>query len=147
MALSDEERKVKRKAYDARPEAKVNRKAYQQRPEAKTRQKEIRDDLKMDVFSYYSKIQSNSDIPCCRCCGLTSHMAFLGLDHIAGRKKMDFELELVKLGYSSKMKSTSLLKWIKKNNFPNTFQILCHNCNFAKGHSKDNKCSLEGKPH
>lgn len=51
----------------------------------------------------------------------------------------------IELRYSSKMKSTSLLKWIKKNNFPHTFQILCHNCNFAKGHSKDNKCPHERK--
>ncbi|MBT4326526.1 MAG: hypothetical protein HOD60_06415 [Candidatus Nitrosopelagicus sp.] len=26
---------------------------------------------------------------------------------------------------------------------PNGFQILCHNCNFAKGVSKDNKCPHE----
>jgi hypothetical protein len=24
--------------------------------------------------------------------------------------------------------------WLKKNNFPSDFQVLCANCNFAKGH-------------
>ena len=56
---------------------------------------------------------------------------------------MDSEPELVKLGYSSNFKSTSLLVWIVKNNFPKGFQILCHNCNLAKGYSKNNKCPHE----
>ena len=98
----------------------------------------------MKILQTYSKRLSNSDIPCCRCCGESNHIEFLAIDHIAGRKKMDSEPELVKLGYSSKFKtSNSLLLWLTKNNFPKGFQILCHNCNFAKGHSKDNKCPHE----
>ena len=46
---------------------------------------------------------------------------------------MDSELKLVKLGYSSSMVGTTLLGWIIKNNFPEGFKILCHNCNNAKG--------------
>ena len=46
---------------------------------------------------------------------------------------MDSEPELVKLGYSSSKKIEVLGQWIKKNNFPKGFQILCHNCNVAKG--------------
>jgi len=56
---------------------------------------------------------------------------------------MDSEPELVELGYSSSMVGTKLLRWIIKNNFPEYFKILCHNCNHAKGHSKDNKCPHE----
>ena len=117
------------------------------RPEVKVKisksVKEKKDKIKMEVYLHYSKIHSNSDIPCCRCCGLNSHIEFLSLDHIGGRKKMDSEPELVKLGYLSKFKIHQLLLWIKKNNFPKGFQILCLNCNFAKGHSKDNKCPHE----
>lgn len=51
--------------------------------------------------------------------------------------------ELVKLGYPSKLMTTSLLVWIRKNNFPKGFQILCMNCNWGKGNSKDNKCPHE----
>jgi len=35
------------------------------------------------------------------------------------------------------------LIWIRKNNFPKGFQVLCMNCNWGKGHSKDNKCPHE----
>jgi len=87
----------------------------------------------LKVLQYYSKHLSKSDIPCCRCCGEKSHIGFLALDHIAGRKEMDSEPELVKLGYSSSLVKTALLNWIIKNNFPKGFQILCHNCNMAKG--------------
>jgi len=74
---------------------------------------------------------------------LNSHIEFLSLDHIAGKRQMDSEPELVKLGYSSKLAGGHLQSWIKKNNFPDGFQILCHNCNFTKGQSKDNKCPHE----
>ena len=86
----------------------------------------------MKVLQYYSKHLSKSDIPCCRCCGEKSHIGFLAIDHIAGRKEMDSEPELVKLGYSPSLTSHTLLAWITRNNFPKGFQILCHNCNQAK---------------
>ena len=47
---------------------------------------------------------------------------------------MDSESKLVKLGYSSSKRGSTLHKWIKDNNFPDGFQILCHNCNQAKGY-------------
>ena len=94
----------------------------------------------MKVLQHYSKHLSKSDIPCCNCCGENSHIAFLALDHIAGKRKMDSEPELVKLGYSSSYTGRRLNEWIIKNNFPDGFQILCHNCNHSKGHSKDNTC-------
>jgi hypothetical protein len=76
---------------------------------------------------------------------LNSNLDFLALDHIAGKKQMDSEPELVKLGYSSKLSAGKLLKWIIKNKFPKGFQVLCHNCNQAKGYY--GKCLLENKPH
>jgi len=141
------ETKATRKKYRARPETKAKMKEYASRPEVKAKNnksaKEKKDIVKMEVYLHYSKIHSNSDIPCCRCCGLNSHIEFLSLDHIAGRKQMDSEPEFVKKGYTSKFKIHQLLPWIKRNNFPIGFQILCLNCNFAKGHSKDNKCPHE----
>ena len=61
--------------------------------------------------------------PHCVCCG-ESHLQFLALDHINGggskhRKEVG--------------KGTMLYGWILRNNFPEIFQILCHNCNSAKG--------------
>ena len=47
---------------------------------------------------------------------------------------MNTEPELKQLKYTSKLSGTSLVIWIKKNNFPKGFQILCHNCNQTKGY-------------
>jgi hypothetical protein len=58
----------------------------------------------------------------CKCCGETESK-FLGVDHIYndGATHRD-ELK------------TDLYKWLKLNHFPkDRFQLLCHNCNFAKG--------------
>tara|TARA_B110000263_G_C14783719_1_gene274436 strand:+ start:142 stop:432 length:291 start_codon:yes stop_codon:yes gene_type:complete len=87
----------------------------------------------LKVLQYYSKHLSKSDIPCCRCCGESYHIDFLSVDHIAGRKEMNSEPELLKLGYSSSRIANQLVLWLVKNNFPKGFQILCHNCNLAKG--------------
>jgi len=89
--------------------------------------------MRLKVLQIYSKRLSNSDIPCCKCCNLNSHIEFLVIDHIAGKREMDSIPELVKQDYSSNFPTGQLIRWIIKNNFPDGFQILCHNCNMAKG--------------
>ena len=141
---SKPENKAKQKARSQTPEAKAYKKEYWKRPEVKAKDKERVDKIRLKVLQYYSKQLSKSDIPCCRCCGENLHIDFLALDHITGRRKMDSESELLKLGYSSSLISANLLRWIIKNNFPKGFQILCHKCNYAKGYSKNkNKCPHE----
>jgi hypothetical protein len=100
---------------------------------------------RLKILQQYSKLHSNSNIPCCNCCGLNSHIQFLSIDHIQGKYKMDSIPELVKLGYSSKKSGVTLNRWIIKNNFPKGFQILCHSCNLAK--LDHGKCPMENKPH
>ena len=61
---------------------------------------------------------------------------------------MDSESKLVKLGYSSSKRGQVLRNWIIKNNFPKGFQVLCHNCNYAKGIEKNKflqKLGVNGK--
>ena len=79
------------------------KKGYYLDPKNKVKQKRKtrRDEIRLEVLQYYSKQHSKSDIPCCRCCGEKSHVDFLAIDHIAGRKEMDSKPELVKIGYSS----------------------------------------------
>ena len=89
-------------------------------------------ELRNIVLEGYSK-----SIPKCVCCGVKGN-EFLAIDHIKGRREMDSEPELKKIGYSSKLVSGKLYVWLRNNNFPKGFQILCHNCNFAKG--KLGKC-------
>ena len=150
-AQSPEERK-RRRARDQSPEGRKRRRAIESRPETIAKRKDDREISRLKVLQYYSKVHSNSDVLCCRCCGLNSHTYFLSIDHILGSKQMDSIPEVVKLGYSSKMRSMNLTNWIIANNYlkdlqTEYFQVLCHNCNLAKGYSEDNKCPLENMSH
>ena len=118
MVLTEEERKAKQKEYYQRPEVIARKKAR----EANNR---------LNVLQHYSKLLSNSESACCNCCK-ESEINFLAIDHIAGKKQMDSEPELIKLGYRSTLRGNGLIRWILNNNFPKGFQTLCHNCNYAK---------------
>jgi len=57
----------------------------------------------------------------CACCGETE-TKFLTIDHIKGG------------GYKHRKKiRVPFYYWLIKNDFPEGFQVLCMNCNFAKG--------------
>jgi hypothetical protein len=63
--------------------------------------------------------------PICACCGETI-TAFLTIDHINGggnKQRKTF----------GNHPSRAFYVWLKKNNYPNGFQVLCMNCNWAKG--------------
>jgi hypothetical protein len=74
--------------------------------------------LRLEVLTHYG-----GNPPKCACCG-ESHIEFLSIDHIKG-------------GGNKHRKSLSgnreIYRWLIKNNFPEGFQILCHNCNLSKG--------------
>ena len=125
MVLTDEERKAKKNT-------------CRQNPDYKTDKHVAYVTNRLNILLHYSKYISNSNIPCCNCCGENSHVDFLALDHILGRKEMESIPELMELGYSSDFHPAQLTDWIIKNNFPEGFQILCVNCNFAKGMKKNN---------
>jgi len=57
----------------------------------------------------------------CKCCG-ENNIEFLSLDHIKGGGKKQ-----------RKEGGQHQYGWIIKNNFPDNFQVLCMNCNFARG--------------
>ena len=127
-----------------RPENIEKRVKQQRSPEHRAKKAVSNAKLRLKVLQTYSKRLSNNNIPCCRCCGENSHIDFLALDHIAGKNKMNYEPELVKLGYSSKLLGSSLYVWLRDNGFPEGFQVLCINCNYAKGMKKNkNKCPHE----
>ncbi len=89
--------------------------------------------LKLKVFSIYSKRDSNSNTPCCVCCGEKSHIEFLALDHVKGERSWN-----KKTGKGRTDTGHRLRLYAEKNGYPKTLQVLCHNCNTAKG--KDGIC-------
>ena len=143
------ENKARQKARQARPENKARAKALKQTPAYKRYQKEYdhrrkekistRDiALKHEVCLTYSKLHSNSDVPCCRCCKMSDYLDFLAIDHIQGRKELpENEQEL---------SGSALCRFLKRNKYPEGYQVLCTNCNTAKAYPKNNnKCPHERK--
>src|SRR3990167_3000853 len=58
----------------------------------------------------------------CICCG-ENHLEFLALDHKNNDGKE----------HRKQIKGRLIYEWAKNNNYPAIQQILCHNCNLAKG--------------
>ena len=110
------------------------------------KQKDKRLKTRHSVLVSFSKRMSNTNKPTCACCGLDDHIDFLSLDHIQGRKQMDNIKEITDIGYSSELQFYNLLVWIREHEYLKSletqyFQVLCHNCNFAKGMVKNKlKC-------
>ncbi len=90
--------------------------AYQR---GREKNKAERQRIKWEVLTHYS-----GNPPSCACCG-ESIYDFLCLDHINGGGNQH-RTKIRKFG-------NLFYHWIFVNNFPDGFQILCFNCNMAKG--------------
>lgn len=80
--------------------------------------------LKTEVFKHYcgKKIA-------CMCCG-EGNLFFLTIDHInGGGNKHRKENGLVFKGSGGGL---VIYAWLKKNNYPKGFQVLCYNCNCGR---------------
>lgn len=75
--------------------------------------KQSMDRLKLEVLDAYGGRE-------CVCCGETI-VEFLTIDHINGDG-----------GKHRKEVNGSMYIWLRKNNYPEGFQVLCMNCNFGK---------------
>ena len=78
--------------------------------------KKYRDKVKMEVLNAYGG-------PRCVCCGETI-VEFLSVDHINGNGTQHLK-QIAALG-------NMFYGWLRKNNFPPGYQILCRNCNWGK---------------
>lgn len=94
-----------------------NRKYYKEHAEwAKAKARKERALIKEDVMQHYGGK--------CTCCGIDD-IRFLNIDHIYGggnKHRRD-------IGRSS---GTGFYYWIRVNNYPEDFQVLCYNCNFGR---------------
>jgi hypothetical protein len=82
--------------------------------------RKVRQKLRHDVLVHYS-----GGLPTCSCCG-EKHEEFLSIDHING-DGADHRRMIGGWG--------TIYRWLIDNDFPPGFQVLCMNCNFAKGHA------------
>lgn len=82
--------------------------------------KRYRVKVRLEALRHYG-----GERPVCVCCGESTY-EFLALDHING-------------GGNAHRKSIrptsvqSMYEWARRNGYPPIFQVLCHNCNMAKG--------------
>jgi hypothetical protein len=74
--------------------------------------------LRLEVLQHYG-----GKTPVCACCGET-HIEFLSIDHVDGGGTQH-RLKIMKYG--------GFYSWLKVNNFPSGFRVLCHNCNQSIG--------------
>ncbi len=94
----------------------------------------FKDRLKLETFERYGGCS-------CTCCK-ESESVFLTLDHIdGGGNKHRKELKDNK-GVGG---GHSFYAWLKRNDYPEGYQVLCFNCNFAKW--KLGKCPHKSKAH
>jgi len=91
------------------------RKAWYKQSDYRTRHAQQRADEKRLVTEQYGGK--------CACCG-ESEPCFLAIDHIEGNGN-SHRKKIGKWG-------SGFFKWLIKNDFPDGFQILCHNCNMGK---------------
>jgi hypothetical protein len=80
--------------------------------------REYRVKLRLEVLDHYS-----NGILECDCCK-EKHIEFLSLDHKNGGGEK--HRKLVGVGIKFYL-------WIKKNNYPEGYRVLCHNCNQSYG--------------
>lgn len=119
--ISDEEKLERAK--------KTARKYYEDnRDEVRTKARERWARYRLEVLTTLCK-----GTPKCQCCGETT-IQFLAIDHINGGGNRH-RREVV--GGSG----AYVYSWLKKNNYPDGFQVLCNNCNQAK--SNYGKCPHE----
>lgn len=94
---------------------------------------------KLIVFKHYG-----GDPPKCACCG-ESHIEFLTIDHINN----DGAKHRRKLNMTGGIK---FYRWLKRNNYPEGYRVLCWNCNCSIGvygycpHIKTSKSYNNGIP-
>ena len=59
----------------------------------------------------------------CACCG-ENEIEFLGIDHVHGDGAQ----------HRREVRPSAIYRWLIKHKFPPGIQVLCHNCNLAKGY-------------
>lgn len=95
---------------------------------AHTLMKRLRYNRKLEILKQYS--DSIQPVCACKGCGVTA-IQFLTLDHTNGDGAVHRKITNTGQG------GAKFYQWVKDNNFPSGLQVLCMNCNMAKGNRKE----------
>ena len=114
-----EKHKKLQKEWSMKNKEEITKKAREWRNKNKERHSQVqrarRIRLKIGAFNAYGGC-------ICVCCG-ESILEFLSIDHInGGGTKHKKEI------------NQHIYEWLRDNKYPSGFQVLCHNCNQAKGY-------------
>lgn len=94
------------------------------RESERLRQIEFHHRMRREVFEAYGGMK-------CACCGETEE-TFLTLEHINN----DGAEHRRSLSQTGRKVTSGVWHWIRRNNYPPGFQVLCMNCNFSKFRNK-----------
>jgi len=105
----------------------------QNREKFHTSQKRCYQRIRLEALQHYS-----AETPFCACCGETE-LVFLTIDHINNdgadhRRAIGMRQGRYEPKESANIGGNGFAYWLKKNDWPTGFQILCFNCNWAKSH-------------
>jgi hypothetical protein len=90
-------------------------------------------ECQLKVFKAYSK----SEVPHCAKCNFNDVRA-LTIDHMNDDGADHREAIRKELGRVSKIGAEAQYYWLVDNNFPQGFQVLCHNCQHIKKYGDNN---------
>jgi len=93
----------------------------ERREKKRISEKKLRQKRRLQILIHYG-----GDPPKCSCCDETE-IKFLSIDHIKGGGNQHRRERGIKSGWQ-------FYRWLIEHSFPEGFQVLCYNCNFAKGH-------------
>lgn len=112
------------KRFRNKPSNKIKIKEYQKKYR-ETHKEELKEKQKIFRYEVLKLYSTNSNVPVCACCG-EKEIKFLALDHKEGGGTAQRKALNTRGG-------NSFFFYLKKLGFPKGFQVLCHNCNMAKG--------------
>jgi hypothetical protein len=93
--------------------------------------------LRLDVLKVYSKTKEIA----CACCGYSDIRA-LSIDHIHGNGGEERKRLREKLGWGkTNGAGDRFYSFLRRNNYPSGYQVLCMNCNWIK--SRREKCDCQ----
>lgn len=84
-------------------------------PAVKAKERAYAQRVRLEILTHYS-----GGTPRCACCS-ECLLEFLAIDHIYGG------------GREHRRQVKHFYSWLRRNNYPEGFRVLCHNCNFALG--------------